>query len=97
MCRRECMLPRADNTGSRATVTLSRRSGLPTLVLCIQQGISAFLASPPVSDDLLCGKIPIPLYFLFVFLVVKNKAMKSTEEEVFVQILKVFQSLVQYC
>lgn len=37
-----------------------------------------------------------PLYFLFVFLVVKNKAMKSTEEEVFVQILKVFQSLAQY-
>lgn len=62
------MLPSADNTGSRATVTLSRGSGLPTLVLCIQQGISAFLASPPVSDDLLFGKIPIPpLFFIFIF------------------------------
>lgn len=86
-------LLRAENTGSRATVTPSWGSGLPILVLCKQQGISAFLASPPASDDLIVGKIPTtPL-----FLVVKNKVMKSSEEEVFVQILKIFQSLVEYC
>lgn len=57
LCRE---LLRAENTGSRAIITLSWGSGLPTLVLCKQQGISAFLASPPVSDDLIFGKIPIP-------------------------------------
>lgn len=87
LCRE---LLRAENTGSRATVTLSWGAGLPTLVLCKQQGISAFLASPPVSDDLIFGKIPIPP----LFLVVKNKVMKSSEEEVFVQILKIFQALL---
>lgn len=99
MRRRESVLPSGDN---RATVTFSWESGLPTLVLCKQQGISAFLASPPVSDDLVfffffLERFLSPIYFLFLFLVVKNKAMESTEEEVFVQILKIFQSFVEYC